>query len=246
MNTTLANFRGTSRWKIGLILFGAGFLGILSLLLTDLPTQNLPKVVTQQFTTTQLKLLVLVNPIIFLLIAVGIGTVLYQKTTLQIVPTSPPAILWDAILPGLLAGLLIVGVAAVFKQLIPQEFSQLNQANELGLIPRFLYGGITEEILLRFGLMTLFAWLLTKVMGDKGSLGYWIAISLAALLFGAGHLPALHLIIPSPSTWLKVYIIMGNTVAGLVFGWVYWRKSLVMAMLAHATAHVVLLTSEFI
>ncbi|ADB38187.1 CPBP family intramembrane glutamic endopeptidase [Spirosoma linguale] len=234
------------RWKVGLLLFGLGFIGVLSLLTADLPLQNLPSAVLKQFTPVQLKLLLLINPTIFLLVAVLIGTNLYQKTTLQLWSSLSSSWLREGVLPGVVAGLSILVVAAVFKSVIPLELLQLGEANQLGVLSRFLYGGITEEILLRFGLMTLLVWLITVVIGYRTSIGYWLAIGMAALLFGAGHLPALYGVIKNPSPLLTLYIIVGNSVAGLLFGWVYWRKNLGMAMVAHAMAHVVLLASEII
>lgn len=246
MNTIATSAFSNRLWKVGLLLFGLGFLGILSLLTVDLPLQNLPSAVQDRFTPIQLKLLVLINPTIFLLVAVLVGTNLYQKTTLQLWSVFSYSWLKDGVLPGIVAGLSILVVAAVFKPVIPRELLQLSEANQLGILPRFLYGGITEEILLRFGLMTLCVWLITVVVGYRTTVGYWLSISVAAVLFGAGHLPALYGLIKSPSSLLTLYIIVGNSVAGLVFGWVYWRKSLGMSMVAHAMAHVILLISEFI
>jgi membrane protease YdiL (CAAX protease family) len=36
---------------------------------------------------------------------------------------------------------------------------------------------------------------------------------------------------------LVTRVIVLNTVAGLVFGWLFWRRGLEAAMVAHATAH---------
>jgi hypothetical protein len=33
------------------------------------------------------------------------------------------------------------------------------------------------------------------------------------------------------------FVVFGNTVAGSLFGWLYWRHGLEAAMLAHAGAH---------
>ena len=234
------------RWKVGLCLFGLGFMGILSLLAADLPLQNLPPALHDRFTPVQLKLLVLINPTLLLLVTVLVGTTLYPKTTLRLWWPRSPSWRNDGVVPGVVAGLSILLVTAGFNLVIPQELRHLGEANQLGILPRFLYGGITEEILLRFGLMTLFVWLITGVMGYRRPIGYWVAISLAAVLFGAGHLPALYGLVKNPSASLTLYIIIGNSVGGLVFGWVYWRKSLGMAMVAHAMAHVVLLASEWL
>jgi hypothetical protein len=59
----------------------------------------------------------------------------------------------------------------------------------------------------------------------------------AAVLFGLGHLPAVAAIAPLTSM-LVVRTVLLNALAGVVFGWFFWRRSLESAMLAHASAHV--------
>jgi hypothetical protein len=104
-----------------------------------------------------------------------------------------------------------------------------------------LYGGITEELLMRWGLATLFAWLLWKVRskgaGAPSAGTLWAAIVIAAVLFGAGHLPAaLSQGIPLTPPVIARTIVL-NAFAGVVFGWLYARRSIEAAMLAHATVH---------
>jgi hypothetical protein len=108
---------------------------------------------------------------------------------------------------------------------------------------RFLYGGLAEEVLLRWGLMTLFVWVGWRLTGrpetPPDAVG-WGAVALAALLFGVGHLPAAATL--GPLTPLFVARTVGlNLVAGLLYGWLYLRESLEAAMLGHAATHVALL-----
>jgi membrane protease YdiL (CAAX protease family) len=67
---------------------------------------------------------------------------------------------------------------------------------------------------------------------------YLVAIVIVALLFAAGHLPAAMAIAPL-TTPLVLRILLLNALAGLVFGWLFWRRSLECAMFAHASVHVV-------
>jgi hypothetical protein len=55
---------------------------------------------------------------------------------------------------------------------------------------------------------------------------------LAALLVAAIHIPQ-SLLLFDPSVSLLVFIFLGNGLPGLVFGWLYWRRSLMAAMVAH-------------
>ncbi len=109
-----------------------------------------------------------------------------------------------------------------------------------GLLAAF-YGGINEELLMRLGLMTLLAWAGTRATrrAKPGGGVIWAANVLTALLFGAGHLPALARLAPM-TTVLVVRTLLLNTIAGLLFGWLYWRRGLLAAMGSHFSADIVL------
>jgi membrane protease YdiL (CAAX protease family) len=67
----------------------------------------------------------------------------------------------------------------------------------------------------------------------------WTANVLAALLFGALHLPFTATIVAiTPALVARALLL--NGLAGVIFGWLYWRRSLEAAMVAHATVHVAL------
>lgn len=104
-----------------------------------------------------------------------------------------------------------------------------------------LYGGITEELLIRFGLMTLLVWLSTFVVGEDGPVdgAVWAAIIVTALAFGAGHLGTLASI-TDLTPLLVVRTVLLNAVGGIVFGWLYWRRGIEAAMVAHFTADLTL------
>ncbi len=53
-----------------------------------------------------------------------------------------------------------------------------------------LYGGIVEEVLFRLLLVSLLVWLLARLGNGVQPWMFVVSIVLAALLFGAGHLPA--------------------------------------------------------
>jgi len=105
------------------------------------------------------------------------------------------------------------------------------------------YGGIAEEVLMRLFLMTLFIWISLKVSRSEKptSLGIWVAVVLAALIFGIGHLP-----VTASLTQLTALVIFRalvlNGIGGIVFGWLFWKKGFESAVIAHFTTDVVLLT----
>jgi membrane protease YdiL (CAAX protease family) len=118
-------------------------------------------------------------------------------------------------------------------------------AERLGLpiYARVLYGGITEELLLRWGLMTTLVWLMWRFLQRRHGVpraGYvWLAICISALLFGVGHLPIASMLADELSGSAVAYVVGTNAAFGLLFGFLFWRHGLESAMIAHATAHVV-------
>jgi membrane protease YdiL (CAAX protease family) len=102
---------------------------------------------------------------------------------------------------------------------------------------------ITEELLTRLFLLSLFALgarrLLTPTADGLPAAPFWVANALAALLFGLGHLPTAFGRVPlTPVVW--AYAIVLNGICGMVFGWLYWRKGLEAAMVAHFMVDIVL------
>jgi membrane protease YdiL (CAAX protease family) len=85
--------------------------------------------------------------------------------------------------------------------------------------------------------MTLFVWLLSKLKMKKS--GVWIAIALSTLLFGLGHLPATAAFVTLTPLIIARAIVL-NGIGGVVFGWLYWKKGLESAMIAHFSADIIL------
>jgi len=243
--------------RLGGILLLLGLMGILSLLTVELPTSNLPPETLERFSPQMIKFLSLLNPLIFLVISILIGLRLYPKTSLRAPliesllqdekPTIPfPMILKSGILGGLLAGILLVLIGWIYRPLMPLEFTELGKNLQMNMLTRLLYGGLTEEILLRFGLMTLLVWLFLKICKSRESNTYWIAIIATALLFAVSHFPIAFQAVNKPSGFLLSYILIGNSLGGLIFGWLYWKKGLESAFVAHMVAHIVLVAGDWL
>ena len=62
---------------------------------------------------------------------------------------------------------------------------------------------------------------------------------LAAVVFGLGHLPATAALLPlTPAVIARAVVL--NGIPGVVFGWLFWRRGLEAAMVAHFGADLVL------
>lgn len=146
--------------------------------------------------------------------------------------------------PAAVVGIAGGGVLLVAQSMSPAELLAIGQTFTLPLATKVLYGGIVEEVLLRWGLMTTLIWLpwrLAQKRAGPPRLSYVIgAIILAAVLFGAAHLPAAATLVAGKLTApIVVFVVIGNSVPGVMFGYLYWRYGIEAAMMAHATAHVV-------
>jgi len=143
----------------------------------------------------------------------------------------------QAALAGTLATFAMMGAEQLFKPFLPAALSQASGSLGgplLGFSASF-YGGVVEEILLRWGLLSLFAFLLVKARLPRGS-ALVAANLLAALLFGAGHLPAVRALGVPFTAPLIADIVIVNAIGGLVFGWLFIRRGLESAMVGHFTA----------
>ncbi|WP_146811324.1 CPBP family intramembrane glutamic endopeptidase [Aneurinibacillus danicus] len=139
-------------------------------------------------------------------------------------------------------GLLSASFIAIPEKLVFTEALGLEEKFEfswLYFLGSVLYGGIIEEVLLRFGLMSLIIWIASKITKSVNNNGIYIAgIVIAALLFAAGHLPATAQMLGlSPVSVIRTLLL--NFLPGIGFGYLYWKHGLAYAMLGHISTHVI-------
>ncbi len=150
----------------------------------------------------------------------------------------------NSALLGALAAVLVIGASMAIDPFLPpmrHPPAEVGGAQSAlnGLLASF-YGGIAEELQLRLFLMTLLVWFVAKVKGmQPRDATYWNAIIAAALLFGAGHLPAANHVW-GLDAMVVVRTVLLNALAGVAFGWLYWRRGLEMAIVGHFSADIVL------
>ncbi|GLQ46682.1 hypothetical protein GCM10007862_17330 [Dyella lipolytica] len=142
---------------------------------------------------------------------------------------------------GVLAGALAAGLA-FWGPRVGSPIEGMSRAEQAwrGALAS-LYGGTAEEILLRLFMVSLLVWLLA--LFNRRQTRSWmfvLAIILAALLFGVGHLPYAFTIGMSHTPMLIGKIVLLNALVGLVTGSLFWKYGLEHAMLAHFCADLVL------
>ncbi|WP_448335427.1 CPBP family intramembrane glutamic endopeptidase [Bellilinea sp.] len=241
--------------KTFLALLGLGLAGILSLIPTAIKQIASLPAELMDLPPQLAAVLALVNPLILLMIAIVIGNLLAQGVGLRSLvaeKVSHGTPLWPQIRPhltlafgmGFLFAFAVLGLDAVMN---PFENTEMDTetATLTGIFSQLLlgllYGGIVEELLLRWGVMSLLVWLGWRIIlrkeGQATPSVVWMAIILASLLFGIGHLPALaNMVELTPLLIFRTILL--NALGGILFGWLYWRRGLELAMVAHAAAHV--------
>jgi membrane protease YdiL (CAAX protease family) len=109
------------------------------------------------------------------------------------------------------------------------------------------YGGLDEEIMMRWGLMTLFVWLGCRAGGRSptgpSALVMWTGITISAVVFGAGHLPSTYGLNGHLTGVMIGSVIAGGTAFGVVAGYLYHRWGLEAAMICHALSHLFAFTA---
>ena len=237
------------RLRLFFYMWIAGMLGVVALTVTVVP--QLVADMALPVATWVVMLVSSVQSALLVALAVWLGVVLAPKVGLRatvfeaaVNSGSITLALRPQLLPGLVAGVLGgVGLFAIGGYASPAVLANADQQFTVPLIARVLYGGITEELLLRWGLMTVLLWLswrfLQRGNGTPQPIYIWFAIIVSALLFGAGHLPAAALQVGELTGYLVLFIVGANAIFGLLFGHLFWRHGLEAAIIAHLTAHVV-------
>lgn len=242
---------------LGSVMFLLGLSGVLSMLTMEIPlSEEVLNLLLEKFTLQQIEFLKLINPLMMLIGAVVLGVIFHEKVYLEvplikgIIKKSHSyhlsSIFKYGTIGGVIAGVLLTVIATVFTSLSPQEITKLAATMKPTMAARFLYGGITEEILMRFGLMTFIIWLLSKIFKSYPNSIYWTGILLTAFIFALSHLPVAFQTLGNPSVALLSYILIGNSIGGIIFGWLYWKKGLEAAFVAHITAHIVMVLAELL
>lgn len=150
---------------------------------------------------------------------------------------------WQSIAIGAVVAIALLLLASAIDPLLPQ-MRHAPAAVDPWLAARngllaSLYGGIVEEILMRLFLVTLVVWLFARMRHRAPTNGvYPAAIVVAAVVFGVGHLPAASEIWPLDAIVISRTLLL-NAIGGVVFGWLYWKRGLEMAIVAHASTDVV-------
>lgn len=251
-------------WKIFFVVWIAAVFGMVAIIPYSLTLQGvtsqssglpmpLPLLLTIQIAQNAVMFGILTALGLFFANRIGLGLPIVEASLNgESVKDKVLAILPLSIIIGVMASLLIIGLDVfVFQPALLRELGDsVNNLNLQtaqppawqGFLASF-YGGISEEVMLRLFVMSLLAWLgsfISKTTeGKPTSAVFWTANIFAAVLFGLGHLPATALLIPLTPLVITRAIVL-NGLAGVAFGWLYWKRGLESAIVAHFSADIVL------
>ncbi|WP_368881717.1 CPBP family intramembrane glutamic endopeptidase [Shewanella algae] len=241
--------------KPSILLFSLGFIGIASIVplipqLLSLQSAELP------MSVEMFQVISVAQSSILLLLMIWLGSVFSKKVGL-----SAPVVfalarsenayeqlksqILPAVIGGILGGIFILLFLGTLSIYLPPEFLSAGDKLMPPWYTKMLYGGITEELLIRWGLMSFFVWASYRISQKVGteirSYNYVIAIILSALIFGLGHLPVAFALSPEVTIPLVTYIIFGNAAFGFIAGYLYWKRGLECAIGAHMVAHITMI-----
>ncbi len=248
--------------KIGLLLFLIGVVGIVTVFTIHPSTEGMLNNYSEFSVNWWLYDESLILHILRLLIAITVGTLLYDKVNFKLpilgglvdknrkIETS--GVLRCGILGGLISGVLILLVIIAFIPILHSPLAGTWGYLKTNMVARIFDGAIRSEITNRFGLMTLLVWLMYKISGKLTPKIYWIAIVISVIPYAINNfiytgdmmmqskMPLMELL-----TLSIIYHLLLSAAGAVVFGWLYWKKGLESAIIAHVLAMVIIMVAKY-
>jgi hypothetical protein len=184
---------------------------------------------------------------------IGLGTPILRKwIEAHPVRDDVRRIVRPALLVGVVGSLTVLATEAyIFTPLLSRDLAQIGIPMPATLTPpawqgllASLYGAFDEEVVMRLFLLTVLAWLGSRIWKSgtrrPSPAVLWTANILASVLFGLGHLPATAAAgLPIDSIVIARAVVL-NGLLGVGFGWLYFTDGLESAMLAHFSADIMI------
>jgi len=216
-----------------------GIVGVLFLLIFVL--KIIPSEVFLKYSTSTIIILTLLQFVVVISIFAAIGTTLTKRIGFKTIfdeISSTKNSLWMILRRQLFYGVPIGISGAIIAYLIAPNF-----IGYLNSVPQFtrIFGSIYEEIIIRWGIMTLIVWAFWRI-GQKGvgipknSL-IWSGIILSQILFAFGHTPPLIRFGITNPLWSIATIF----IVTFPWGWLFWKRGIESAIFAHMSFHIVVI-----
>ncbi|RST57875.1 CPBP family intramembrane metalloprotease [Siminovitchia terrae] len=121
-----------------------------------------------------------------------------------------------------------------FKPLLGKAFYKIEKhRNSIGIANRILYASVVEELIFRWGILSLLLWITQSVL---------ISIVVSSLIFTLAHYHGSSIV--GKSFTLYSYIFIGNMLVGIICGWQFYDNGIFAAILVHMCFHLTLYPFE--
>lgn len=142
------------------------------------------------------------------------------------------AILSSIILATVVA-LILLGLFELQKELYP-VIGKISRPSKPFYVLVAFSAGISEEIMFRLGLMSLIIAIFQFIrkVDNPANKMVWAGIIISALFFGLIHLPLSKNFVELTPFSIGVTMV-GNLITGSTFGWIFWKRGLLVAIISH-------------
>ncbi|APG64648.1 hypothetical protein LPB136_04375 [Tenacibaculum todarodis] len=144
---------------------------------------------------------------------------------------------WKAILSSIvlatIVALILLGLFELQKELYPVVGKMSRPTKPFYALVAFS-AGISEEIMFRLGLMSLIIAIIQFIrkVDNPTNKMIWTGIIISALFFGLIHFPLSKNFVELTPFSIGVTMV-GNLITGSTFGWIFWKRGLLVAIIAH-------------
>ncbi|RAI89341.1 CAAX prenyl protease-like protein [Algoriphagus yeomjeoni] len=140
---------------------------------------------------------------------------------------------FSSILLATLAALFLLGLFELQSEFYPISSKMSRPSKPFYALVSFS-AGISEEIMFRLGLMSLIITVIQfwKKVDNPSDKTIWTGIIISALFFGLIHLPLSKNFVELTPFTIGVTMI-GNLITGATFGWIFWKRGLLVAIASH-------------
>ena len=172
-----------------------------------------------------------------------IGVILSKKVNLwKKLEYNKKAIIVTSLITIIAALILFPGDKLIFGSLSSFVYDSYTIKPTISkILGGLLVGGIIEEVMMRLFLMSLLAWIISKIFYKNKDIPvkvYIIANVISALLFAAGHLPTTSAMTTlTPLLIFRCFLFNGGI--GLTFGYLYRKYGIGYSMIAHGLSHLI-------
>jgi hypothetical protein len=213
----------------------AGFIGFI-FYIPAIP-KLIPAHVRLQFSMNTLIILSILQSVIFTAIFAAAGAILAPRIGFRAYLADVPIkkkVFWIVLKRQFFYGATIGLAGSIIAYFIAPDF--IAYLNLYPFLSR-LFGGLTEEVIMRWGFMTIIIWILWRIfqhgIGIPKELLIWSGILLSQILFAIGHIPTLIKFGITNPVWCACTIF----IVSLPWGWLFWKHGLESAFIAHASFH---------